>query len=132
MSSRTDRGFTLIEAMVAMAIMGLVLVSLSAATSQALRAESKATMQLEAVALAEAKMNEITALPTPGLGGYVNPREGGFDEGFEDFRWRAVVRPLEASNRLYRAAVNVSWDEGSFDLETVIYRVPRIGVGVTQ
>lgn len=129
MSRRADAGFTLIEAMVALAILGLTLVTLLAATSQALQAEGKATRYLEAVTLAEAKMNEITSLPLPTLLRLQEPVGGSFSGDLDGFRWTAAVRRVENAQNLYRAAVAVRWDEGQFDLETTLYRLTRIGAG---
>ena len=132
MSRHTEGGFTLIESLVAMAVLGLALVSLLSATSVALRSESRASRHLEAVSLAEAKMNERTALPLFALAPYADPKEGRFGGDLDIYRWTATVRRSDESPRLFRTFVRVSWAGGEFDLQTTFYRVSRIGVGQAE
>ena len=126
-----ERGFTLIEALVALAILSLVVVTMAAGTSQVLRVEAATFDHMRAATLADAKMSEIAALPAAGLQPFTEPRSGRFGDGNERFSWDAQVVPVEESSHLMRALVRVSWSEGAVEVSTVIHREPRIGSGRT-
>lgn len=118
-----DRGFTLAESMVALLILGVALVPLSGALADGLAVRQRVDGQLEAVALAEARMNELALLPPDSVAAWLRPREGGHPAPLEGYRWRALLRPLPESPALYQAAVLVRWPGGSYALETVL-RIP--------
>ena len=122
-----ELGFTLIESLVAMTILGLAVVSLMAASSGALASEWASTGHLEAVSLADAKMSEITALPLPDLAPYEETRRGSFPGALDAYTWEATVTASEESPRLWHAYVTVYGPDSSFDLETTFFRVGRIG-----
>ena len=115
-------GFTLLEALVALVILGLALVPLLASVTEGVRAQGRVRAAHEAVALAEARMNELAMLPVDSLAAYASPRDGGFPAPFGGYRWRAVLRPDTASPALVAGAVLVAWEDGSYALETVFHR----------
>ena len=126
-----EGGFTLIEALVALAILSLVVVTMAAGTSKALRVEASALDHMRAATLADAKMSEIAALPPVGLEAFAEPKTGRFAAGNERYSWSARVLPVEESGHLLRALVRVSWLEGAVELSTVIHREPRLISGRT-
>jgi len=129
MSRRGNGGFTLVEAMVALTIMGLAVVTLLTATARAVEAERGAVAHREAVTLADAKLNELAGLPRWALAEYAGRKGGRFSGELDRYEWTANVEISPDSPRLLLAEVVVRWPEGSVALETTLYRVARIGVG---
>lgn len=116
------RGFTLLEAVVALAIVGLALVPLMGSIGTGVREQAKLRGHLDAVALAESRMSELALLPPDSIPAYEQPRGGWFPEPFGDYRWSAVLRRDRRSAALVRGAVVVRWKDGEYSLETVFHR----------
>jgi len=129
MSRHGERGFTLIEALVAMVVMSLAIVTMAAATSQAMRVEAASLDHLRATSLADARMSEIASLPLAGLRQFADPRSGSFGDGNERFTWTVSVARTPDSTHLLRALVRVTWPEGSVEVASVLHREPRLGSG---
>ncbi len=124
-------GFTLIEVLVALAIVVLALGSLLEIFSTSLRGVRRAEAYTEAVLLAESKLAAM-GIETP-------LEEGGQRGRFDDrFRWRTTVRPFthrpdairkEDSLAAYEVDITVLWGTGKEDrsvsLTTVRLVPPR-------
>src|SRR5918999_4742631 len=93
-AARGRSGFTVLEALIALVIIGLAVVTTVEALGGGLRAEREVSAHLEAVTLAEARMTELAALPRDALAGYVSGRDGVFAPPFERYRWRAAIKPV--------------------------------------
>lgn len=119
---RDAGGFTLLEAVVALAILGLALAPLLGSVSGGVRQQGRVEQALEAVALADARMSELSLLATDSIGEYLRPREGWFPPPFGAYRWRALLRQEPGSPALVSAAVVVEWNGGAYSLETVFHR----------
>lgn len=119
---RDQRGFTLLEALVALVILGLALVPMLRSIGMGVREQGGLRGHLEAVSLAESRMSELALIPVDSIAAYRQPRNGFFPEPFADYRWSAVLRADERSTALIRAAVMVRWKEGEYSLETVFHR----------
>ncbi|MFN2567809.1 MAG: prepilin-type N-terminal cleavage/methylation domain-containing protein [Gemmatimonadaceae bacterium] len=118
---RARRGFTVLEALIALTIIGFAVVATVEALGGGLRAEAQVSRQLEAVTLAESRMNELGALPRDSLLQYVRRRDGVFAPPFERYRWRTAIEPVAGTRTLLRATVTVAWDGRTYALETVFY-----------
>ncbi len=118
-------GFTLLEVIVALAILAVALAALMQSFSTGLRGARAAERQTIATLLAESRLAAV---------GVEMPLEAGESGGEIDhgYRWRATVRPylepgLEAEGQAgmaaYEIAVTVSWEAadggGSVTLETL-------------
>lgn len=114
--SQSQRGYSLIEVVVAIAIAGTTLAGLVQAVAGNLRHAALAGAYTEATALAESMMTRVgTELPLR-----TGTQEGRFDG---TFRWRRVIRPrdenLPAGAQTappltpYEVAVTVWWNDGS-------------------
>ena len=124
-------GFTVLEALIALVIIGFAVVTTVEALGGGLRAEGEVSAQLEAVTLAEARMTALAALPRDSLADYVAGRDGVFAPPFERYRWRAAIEPVAGTRSLLRATVTVAWPGRTYALETVLFRagdVARIPV----
>ncbi|HEX7049242.1 MAG TPA: hypothetical protein VF188_03435 [Longimicrobiales bacterium] len=120
--SAAERGFALLEALVALLLLGTVIAASLGAFAGGLRAEAGLDRHLTAVALAEHRLTELSLLPRDSLAAYGTIRAATFAAPFDDFRWSALVRPAPDHADLYRAAVRITWNDGAFSLETMFYR----------
>jgi type II secretion system protein I len=116
------RGFTLLEALVALVIVGLAMVPLMGSIGAGVREQGKLRGHLDAVSLAESRMSELALVPPDSIRDYAQPRHGWFPEPFAGYRWSAVLRSDGRSAALVRGAVVVRWKGGEYSLETVFHR----------
>jgi general secretion pathway protein I len=99
MTGRTKRaaGFTLLEVMVAMAILAAVLTWVVVGMARNISAENHAKLITTATFLARSKMNDLEdELYEKGFGEFEKELTGTFeDKGFQRFSWRVVVDKVE-------------------------------------
>jgi hypothetical protein len=119
---RNRDGFTVLEAVMALLILGLALTPLLGAVHADVREQGTLRGDLEAVSLAESRMSELAIVPRESIGAYVRPRRGAFPAPFGGYSWEALLRPEPASPALVRGAVLVRWKGGEYSLETVFHR----------
>ncbi len=120
-----ERGFTLIEALVSLAILGLAILAMLQASAGALQTQTQVEHHLAAVALAESRLQELTLLPADSLLQYASPRSGTVSLASRRYEWLAVVQRDSTAPALWRAAVSVGWADGGYELETIFYRRGR-------
>jgi len=110
------QGFTLLEAAVAMMIIGVVSAGALSAFAADLRAADQAQRLLPAAALAQDRLAvvETTSLADDVLADSL--ARGRFATPFDDYTWRASVRRLPSLPGLIELRVEVSWNTGSFGL----------------
>jgi prepilin-type N-terminal cleavage/methylation domain-containing protein len=127
-SPKSESGFTLLEVMVAMVIMGLAIVGLLSNLHVSLRNTAQLTGYDRATVFAQHKMDEL--LTAPELPSYQVIR-GPFDPGNGDPQsggWQALARPWEyppnagaGEHILQRVELEIFWNNGdrrrSFTLE---------------
>jgi prepilin-type N-terminal cleavage/methylation domain-containing protein len=118
---RARRGFTLIETLAALVVVGFVAILAVGAFGDGLRAQRSTRRHAEGVALADLRLSELAASPVDSLldGG---DRAGAFPAPYAGFRWRTAVRRSPESPALLDVSVRVTWDGGAYDLATVLYR----------
>ncbi len=124
-SSGNRRGFTLVEVLVAFAILAMALTAAYGVFSDASRAVSSGERYAVALALAEARLAEIDAMPADG--GWDG--EGDFAEAY---RWRiesrvltdpAIAAAQEGGMATVLVTVTVTWETGgTVTLETIRLR----------
>jgi general secretion pathway protein I len=106
--NRTERGFTLLEVMVAVAILALVLVSLLGLKNRGTKDIMLSERITTATLLAKRVMTE-TLLPQQ-----LAPKEeeGVFpEEDFKDYTWKKTIAPTQIE-KLLEVRVAVLWKEG--------------------
>jgi general secretion pathway protein I len=125
---RSERGFTLLEVLVATAIMGIAVAGILNTISAAAHNAARLTQYDRAVLLAKSKMDELLAEPklqrnAPLAGEFDAVRTGGVP-----CSWRATVRPFETAPGAVtgywvvdRIELEIDWMDGatkhSFSLE---------------
>ncbi len=122
---RGPGGFTLLEVMVALAMIAIGLVAVLASQSQSVSLANEARFNALAALLAQDKMAELAAAADQLGGG----DQGDFGEDFPGFRWRAEVSEAGsdeagvAAGRLKRIELEVlggSRDQFRFSLRTYL------------
>ena len=130
MSTRAEHGFTILEAVVALAIVGLAGVASLEAVGGEIRGIDRAREAYTTAALAQDRLAAITTLPPEDL----NPLpdslgRGTFAEPFTSYRWTATLRPLSGERDMYELAVAIDSDRAHYAVATRLYRphVPALG-----
>lgn len=120
-------GFTLLEVMVALAVMSIVLVSVYRMHSQSLAMNTAARFYTQAPMLAQSKMVEIAALSS----GAFPEDSGDFGEQFPGYDWKASIADVtseilgEVAEDLKRVDITVSLNENQFVYTLRAYRFLR-------
>jgi prepilin-type N-terminal cleavage/methylation domain-containing protein len=111
------RGFALLEAIVAMTIIGLVSVGALGAFGADLRAAQRADRMLPAAALAQERLTSLERVTVGPLSALPDSlARGRFDAPFDEYTWTATARRVRAVDGLVELRVEVSWVSGSFTL----------------
>ncbi len=124
---RGRAGFVLLEAVIALAILSIVIVSLLAAAGGQLRTAGDATARVTAQALAEDRLTAFRLLDYEGLRAPPDSlRAGAFPAPFREWSWETTVR--EEIYDLFRVDVVIRGPGTEFPIETSIHRArPIIG-----
>ena len=130
MSMRARAGFSLLEAVVALAIVGVTAVAALGSVGAEIRAAEDARIALEAEALAVQQLALIEILTGEDLQRLPDSlARGRFDPPFERYRWTASTTPVLGEEGLTAVQVDVEWSSGSFPLRTLLYRRPTTLAG---
>ena len=122
-----SNGFTLLEVMVAMAIMAIVLVSVYRMHSQTLTMNSATRFYTQAPLLAQSKLAQLESLASEIVAG----DSGDFGEEFPGFNWSISTEDVslealgDAGDDLKRIDITVSYNEGEFTYNVRTYRLVR-------
>ena len=125
--SQTALGFTLLEVMIALAVMSIVLVSVYRMHSQSLTMNTAVRFYTLAPLLAQNKMAELETLSS---GGFPDD-SGDFGEQYPGYSWRASLADVssevlgEVADDLKRIGVTVSLNENQFVYTLRAYRFLR-------
>lgn len=130
MPAHARPGFTLIEAAIAVAIVGLAAVATVGAFGAELRSADRARRALEARALAEQRLTGLELAPALLLDRLPDSLAAGrFDRPFDAYEWQASAKARERSGFLYDVSVSVHWGGGELTLSSRVYRPPPPAVG---
>ncbi len=118
-------GFTLLEVLVAVAVLGLALVSLLGLHVRNIDLIARDQRVTEATLLARALMTEVESGPFPDLGVESGDFELDYPERYPDLRWEREVTPTPVPNvREVRVRVFRGEEESGDDV-TLTYYVRR-------
>lgn len=128
MSRLVRHGFLLLEAAVALLIIGLTAGAVLELRGAQLRALQRTPGMLAAVALAQDRLAAVRLLDPEQLSHVPDSlARGRFAPPFSDYRWRASIS-RSGIESLYDARVEVTWSDGAFALASRIY-APSPGSG---
>ena len=123
-------GFSLLEAVVALAVIGCASVAALAAFGAELRASQRARTALEAQALAEERLTQVRLLERDELVPLPDSvARGTFPVPWQAYAWTSVTNTLAGNRDLFDVKVTVSGRNGTYQLGSRLYRPPRIGAG---
>lgn len=117
-----ESGFTLLEALVALLVVGLGVVGAVEAASRALRTQAEVGRHAEATQLADERLTYLSLLPGDSLAACCAAGWRSVELDDRRYRRRSEVARSEAGPGLWRAAAEVAWEGGSVRLETLLYR----------
>lgn len=131
MSLGDRHGFTLLEAVVALAVVSLAAVGALTALSAELRSAHLARQVSEATALAEQRMELVRMLPVESLRMLPDSaRDGRMSAPFGGYSWQVTVAGVPGERELYRASVEIRWEQdGLLKLSSMLYRAPSLAAG---
>jgi general secretion pathway protein I len=124
---RQTLGFTLLEVMVAMAVLAIVLVSVYRMHSQTLTMNTAARFYTQAPLLAQKKMAEVTTTSSS----IFASDSGDFGENYPGYSWDVSTTDVlsevlgEVANDLKRIDVTVSYMNNQFSFSLTTYRFLR-------
>ncbi len=121
---RSSGGFTLMEVMVAMAIMAIVLVSVYRMHSQTLTMNAAARFYTQAPLLAKSKLAQLETSSSEPISG----DSGDFGEKFPGYSWTVVTEDVSSevlgeSGDLKRIDLKVSFNDNEYTYDFRTYRV---------
>jgi len=118
-----NRGFTLLEVMIAVAILAIALTTLLGSQSQSVFFANSAKFETMAALLAQSKMSEITIQAADSL----SSDSGDFGEDYPGYAWEATVSDVSieglgaVSDYLKQIDLAVTWGAMSFNLRLYHY-----------
>jgi len=120
---RNRHGLTLLEATIAMAIVGLVAVTVLSEFATEVRVGGKSAEARVLQALAQDRLSALLIAPTDFLIRLPDSlAAGAFPSPFGDHRWSAIVKPDRNIEGLLEARVVVRSSRGEVSLATRIFR----------
>ena len=119
------KGFSLLEVMVAMAIIAIAMTAVLGSQSQSISLASEAKFNTTASLLGQAKMAEIEGMAPEDL----TSDSGDFGEDFPGYTWQLSVedatvdQPENVSDHLKQINVIIAWGEGDvYQYQLKMYR----------
>jgi prepilin-type N-terminal cleavage/methylation domain-containing protein len=129
---RARSGFTLLEAAIAVMIVGLAAVAVLSSFGTTLRTGERARRGLEAEALAGQRLAIASLLSNAELTHVPDSvSRGRFDTPFDGYAWQTTAREVRGEEGLFDVAVEVTWENGRYELPTRLYR-PAEKLGATR
>jgi general secretion pathway protein I len=119
----TNKGFTLLEVMVAVAIIAIALTTLLGSQSQSVSFANSAKFETMAALLAQSKMSEITMQEA----GAITSDSGDFGDDYPGYRWEVNVNDTaiagidNISDYLKQLDLTVTWGVFSYNLRLFHY-----------
>ena len=118
-----NRGFTLLEVMIAVALIAVALVALLGSQSQSVSFANSAKFETMAALLAQSKMSEITIQDADSL----SSDSGSFGEDYPGYSWEATVSDVSIegveaiSDYLKQIDLTVTWGVFSYNIRLYHY-----------
>jgi type II secretion system protein I len=120
---RSQPGFTLLEAVIALAIIGTAAVAALASVGAEMRTAERAQRYAEAEVLAHDRLARLELLAPEELRRLPDSlARGRFHPPLAAYTWTASTRPVVGERFLEDVIVRVDWESGSYALHTRLYR----------
>lgn len=122
-----NRGFSLLEVMIAVALIAIALVTLLGSQSQSVSFANSAKFETMAALLAQSKMSEITIQDADSL----SSDSGNFGDDYPGYAWEATVSDISIegldaiSDYLKQIDLTVTW--GSYNYKIRLYHYVETG-----
>ena len=124
---RRRSGISLLEAVAAIAIVGLTAVSALESVGGDMRTAEKAKRATEAEALATSRLDfmdllsdrELQALPD-------TVEKGTFPPPLNQYTWKTTSTPVSEQAGVYDVRITIEWPTGSYAVRTYAYRRPPL------
>jgi prepilin-type N-terminal cleavage/methylation domain-containing protein len=125
--ARRRTGFTLLEASIAVMIVGLAAVAVLSSFGTTLRTAARARRGLEAEALAGQRLGRASLLERDDLLHLPDSvARGQFEAPFAEYAWVTTATEVRGEVGLFDIAVEVKWADGRYTLPTRFYRPARV------
>lgn len=130
MRIRARKGFSLLEAVLAIAIVAMTAIAALSTSATEMRTAEHARRIHEAEALATEKAGFLWLLVDKDFQNLPDSVAGGvFDYPLNEYSWTATSTPNSTLPGLYTIQITVSWPTGSFTENTAQYRRPIVSTG---
>lgn len=131
MSSRAEGGFTILEAIVALAIVGFAAVAAVEAVASEMRAIDRAGIAYTNAALSQDRIAVVTLLEVSQLNLLPDSTARGvFAAPFDAFHWTTKVSPTFGQHDLYDVTIAITSDRSEYTVRTRLYRPHRMESGL--
>ena len=121
------RGISLLEAVAAVAVIGMTTVGALEAAGSDLRTAERARRALEAEALATARIDFMNLLYDTDLQALPDSvAKGVFAKPLDEYSWIATSKPFSDQAGVYDVRVTIKWANGEYTERTYMYRRPAI------
>ena len=124
---RVRRGISLLEAVVAIAVVGMTAVSALESVGAGLRTAEKSRRAIEAEALASSRLEFLDLLSDRELQTLPDSVESGkFAAPLDEYTWKTSSSPYSDQAGVYDVRITVAWPTGTYTLKTYVYRQPPL------
>jgi type II secretory pathway pseudopilin PulG len=124
---RARAGISLLEAVAAVAIVGLTAVSALESVGGNMRTAEKAKRATEAEALATSRLDFMDLLNDRELQALPDTVEAGtFPPPLNEYSWKTTSTPVSEQAGVYDIGITVKWTTGSYSVHTYAYRRPPL------
>lgn len=122
MKASPQKGFTLLEIMIAVAIIAIALTTLLGSQSQSVYFANSVKFETMATLLAQSKMSELVREDSFSL----SSNNGDFGDDFPGYTWEAtvgdiVIEGIDVSDYLKQIDLTVAWGVHRYDLRLYHY-----------
>lgn len=125
--SNMRRGFSLLEAVAAIAIVGMTSVAALEAVGGDMRTAERSKRAIEAEALATSRLQFLDLLTDRELQSLPDSVSSGkFAPPLDEYTWKTTSAPVADQAGVYDVRVTVTWTNGSYVLRSYQYRVPPV------
>jgi type II secretory pathway pseudopilin PulG len=124
---RSRSGISLLEAVVAIAVVGMTAVSALESVGAGMRGAEKSRRAIEAAALAQSRLEFLDLMTDRELQTLPDSVESGtFPKPLDEYSWKTTSAPYAEQAGVYDVRITVAWPTGSYAVKTYVYRQPPI------